>query len=1429
MMQAGDIERNPGPACDVCGGKGVNKNAPACSEPGCDVQCHRSCSGISRYLAPEKVHWLCLQHGGTYARKTAASVVDLPKARCKVCPTLIRTGSPRIACVTCHGVFHKKCTGLAPNVASTIVEESREWVCSECVQREEARNAPIPPPVEDDMQENAMEDEEVEVRQQLVVMSWNADALRTKTLELQQALDDLKVDVCLIQETKLKQKFNTPHLKGYVAVMRSDRADGQGGGLITYVKKSVHVQPLTSVQKDGTEVTTVRVRMEKNLWVHLSNVYVPPYNTRSINNRTVTLRTDLIPTFESSIIAGDFNGHSLLWDYIQPTDERGEELETWLIDKEMTVLNDGSPTRTSRGDPADETGGESTPDLTLCGGLWKNKCVWAVGESIGSSDHLPVLITLHSKVKHQPTMGGRLRWRSNGVDWEKFREELDDEVRKIREQRPWGDSPKKEVEGFIKTMLKVGMSVVRKVRPGKKTKAWMTPPVRAAIRKRNSLRRRVREKRKEWLEACKEAAVAIAEAKQERWKELVEGAINETDERKMWGFIKSLNGSPSSNAPNIAMEHDGKVITSGKKKASLFLSHYAAVSHLKFTKEERDINRELKISMSTPLVDDKRSESCKRITMRELKRAIAKMKAKGAPGVDDIPPQFLKAMGDGALGWLLEIFNSSFYSAVCPQVWRTATIIPLLKAGKPASELASYRPVSLTSCVVKVLERILADRLYHLAETNNWFSPLQAGFRKNRSCEDQITRIVQAIENGFQRKKMQRSVLVLLDYSKAYDMVWKERLLLSMIETGVPKQMVRWLWSFLQNRQARVRFGDSLSESRTMRQGVPQGSVLSPLLFVFYINNLATLLEKEEGVTVSLFADDVTLLGTDVDRDAASERVQEVVKKVEEWSNNWKLKLNAAKSEVSFFSRWAKEAEFKPCIKISNSTIPYKKFPRLLGVILDCQLSFGKQVETLRKDAAGKIRMLAAIGHSEWGWRKDQLKIVYDTFVKSKLGYASPGWQPFLADANMDQLEVIQRKAARQITGQYKATHCDIVVLEADLQSCKTECERACLRSFEKAKRLPISHPLRKALDTAVPPKNEHRSWYSMGKKLSERLSVEDDARLPIKAWVREPWTESVIEHEIAAELPGITGRNDTGVNKLLASCKAIDEAGQTVTIYTDGSAAAGTRDGGAAAVITSNDPVDPQERQVIRVKGAAFTSSCEEETRAMVAAAGWVADNCSADDTVLICTDSQSLCRALISGNPEVDHVWNEMNACSSKIKIQWIPGHSDVAGNERADEAAKEATKLVGTGAQSSFRATVPAIRALLKDALSDDPQTREIYSKFSVDRDKQQLKTRKDQVLLSQLRAGQHYGLGAWRKKIDPEKSPQCNRCEAVVDDVAHWLQCDGTAEARFRTFGTLDVGLATLTAEPAKCVAYSRRTLRDKPARNTARDVRPSAAH
>ena len=118
---------------------------------------------------------------------------------------------------------------------------------------------------------------------------------------------------------------------------------------------------------------------------------------------------------------------------------------------------------------------------------------------------------------------------------------------------------------------------------------------------------------------------------------------------------------------------------------------------------------------------------------------------------------------------------------------------------------------------------MIAERLYFQAESNNWFSDLQAGFRRGVSCMDQVLRITQAIEDGVQSKKLERSVLVLLDYSKAFDTVWQERLLLTMIDKGVPMLAIKWTHDFLLNRQARVSLHGEESSTRRLRQGVPQG------------------------------------------------------------------------------------------------------------------------------------------------------------------------------------------------------------------------------------------------------------------------------------------------------------------------------------------------------------------------------------------------------------------------------------------------------------------------------------------------------------------------------------------------------------------------------------------------------------------------------
>ena len=208
--------------------------------------------------------------------------------------------------------------------------------------------------------------------------------------------------------------------------------------------------------------------------------------------------------------------------------------------------------------------------------------------------------------------------------------------------------------------------------------------------------------------------------------------------------------------------------------------------------------------------------------MSELQSAMKKIRGNGAAGPDNVPPSFLKSLGPLALQELLSIFNSSFSLAHCPQILRFATIIPLLKAGKSPSEVASFRPFSLTSCVAKLLERILADSLYHIAETINMFSRFQASFHKDRSCEDQITQIVQAIKDGFQQRPMQRYTLTLLDYSKAYNTVWKEKLLLHMLNIEILPIFIHWIRSLLIDCWGRVQLFNVFSSSSVSLKAYPK-------------------------------------------------------------------------------------------------------------------------------------------------------------------------------------------------------------------------------------------------------------------------------------------------------------------------------------------------------------------------------------------------------------------------------------------------------------------------------------------------------------------------------------------------------------------------------------------------------------------------------
>ena len=189
----------------------------------------------------------------------------------------------------------------------------------------------------------------------------------------------------------------------------------------------------------------------------------------------------------------------------------------------------------------------------------------------------------------------------------------------------------------------------------------------------------------------------------------------------MWKVIQGLNSVPDGNSSNEAMSHNGWTITDIKFKPNVFINHYARVSKLNMSQTDRNPNHQFKKRHNAPYADNK---SCAPLQMDELLSAIKKMWFKGAADPNNIPPSFLKLLGPLVLQELLSIFNSSFFLAHWPHIWRVVVLIPLLKAGKSPSEALSFHPIRLASCVVKLLERILSDCLYYSAETKNLFKPI---------------------------------------------------------------------------------------------------------------------------------------------------------------------------------------------------------------------------------------------------------------------------------------------------------------------------------------------------------------------------------------------------------------------------------------------------------------------------------------------------------------------------------------------------------------------------------------------------------------------------------------------------------------------------------------------------------------------------------
>ena len=396
-------------------------------------------------------------------------------------------------------------------------------------------------------------------------------------------------------------------------------------------------------------------------------------------------------------------------------------------------------------------------------------------------------------------------------------------------------------------------------------------------------------------------------------------------------------------------------------------------------------------------------------------------------------------------------------------------------------------------------------------------------------------------------------------------------------------------------------------------------------------------------------------------------------------------------------------------------------------------------------------------------------------------------------------------RTKKKVPGQYADTPVESLNLEAGVPQYSTIIDRNCLKAREKGLRCPEDHPRYITFTGTSTNRLARSSCRRRAEELAAQLPDAVENRLVTSRYTVPPWRH-VQALDVFPDLPGIKGRMDTVEKKQAAAQARINELNADIVIYTDGSASAGCKMGGAAAVITCGDYVG----ETIMKRGREITCSYEEEKEALELALDWKDEN-NIDDPILVATDSQSLCQALLGTNPELSTLRSRLATSPASVTIQWIPGHSEITGNEVADAVAKHATTLDEQPGAISYKGVSALINATITDPPISHERTKIVYSKLSK-KNEMKIKTRKDEVLLAQLRSGKHKAFGDYKVKLDPNADPSCCLCDAPLLDLKHWLtECDGTLEARFRLFGDPDLGLNALTSHPQESVVLARETL------------------
>ena len=562
------------------------------------------------------------------------------------------------------------------------------------------------------------------------------------------------------------------------------------------------------------------------------------------------------------------------------------------------------------------------------------------------------------------------------------------------------------------------------IRP--KDKPWMNSGVRKAIRKRNRLLKihTIRNSSSSWekYRSQRNFTTALIRSSKRQYYANLNNKLQDPDtsSKQWWGIVKSLYGQKMHTTVPTLVEGP-LMIHDAKDKAELLNEFFCSQSRLDES------------SSFVPAVPDciptSRILSNVVTSEWEINALLGSVNINKACGPDGISNKLIKICADGITKVFTDFVNLSLRSGVFPDDWKQANVTPIFK--KDDRQLKSnYRPVSLLNAFSKIIEKVVFTRVYNFLLDINFLNPLQSGFRPGDSTVNQLVYMVHKINDAFERGKEVR--MVYLDISKAFDRVWHKGLLLKLKSIGIRDPLLGWLTSYLSHRKQRVVIDGQSSNWSTISAGVPQGSVLGPLLFLIYINDVTDVTENLKSDCL-LYADDTSLFDIVDDPVTSSQKLNNDLSEIKDWARKWLVTINPSKTECMTFSAKRIKPPHPDLFYGDNKIIEVAQHTHL-GVVLCNNLSWRAHIFKIYEKASKRLNILKGIRYKV---DRTTLRKLYKSLVRPLMEYADVLWDG-CTDSESDLLEHVQYEAAKIVTGAMKGTSKHRLMQEIGWEDLKT-------------------------------------------------------------------------------------------------------------------------------------------------------------------------------------------------------------------------------------------------------------------------------------------------------------------------------------------------------------------------------------------------------